>query len=651
MFKRITTAALCLVMALAVMPNFSDNAAAEPTAALTLDFSDENMQNFESAGNTMTIGESLEGGIVKDEFDHSGEGAAVKVTHIEGASYSSLPNGVQVALAEPLPANTVFSISAWFYIPEEGNTEGKQNLLGPGVLVNGRADSNAYKYPASEQEAGIVKFDEWMNVTYETPTYEDELASVFFRFYTNAGETHPDVYYLDDISITVLETAEAVNDDVQEFVPLKDIYKDYFLLGTAGVLFDMPSKRLDLITKHFNAFTHGNELKPISVQPAEGKFTFEDADSMIDSLVAVSEDMSIVGHTLFWHEQSPEWMWEDKDKAKERLETHIETVLSHAIDKAGDNLISFDVINEAFRDGAGNGNWRAELRDSGWLEALGPEMIEIAFNKADEVRNAKGRPDIKLYYNDYNLDYIAKATSVYDMVTELRGNGVPIDGIGMQAHYNMGTKPENVRKSIELFHSIPGIEVSVTELDITVDSSRGNSGLSEEEDLAQAKLYAELMSIYKEYAIGPANPDESKRLISRVTIWGTTDSQSWRGDRFPLIFDKDNKAKGAFYGVAFPDDYEAYISGEKSAADYEIPASDAQEEAPAADDSETEAAAETEVGSESPEAEPADATVSQDPASDGAEEESGVLSAILFVAGGVIVLGAICFAAFRKKKD
>jgi hypothetical protein len=105
--------------------------------------------------------------------------------------------------------------------------------------------------------------------------------------------------------------------------------------------------------------------------------------------------------------------------------------------------------------------------------------------------------------------------------------------------------------------------------------------------------------------------------------------------------------------VAFPDDYEAYISGEKSAEDYEIPVSDAQgEEVPATDVSETEAAGETEATTGDPEAEPADATVSETPASDGEEEESRVLPALLYIGIGVAVLGGIgCFVVFRKKKD
>ena len=331
---------------------------------------------------------------------------------------------------------------------------------------------------------------------------------------------------------------------------LKDIYKDYFLIGTAGGVKTLQGAQLELVTRHFNAFTYENEMKPGYVQSVEGSFDFREADEITARLK--KNGIAPIGHTLAWHQQTPGWMWQEN--AKERLEAHIEAVIRHS----GPYLTSIDVVNEAFSDDCRGGDWREDLYPAGWYTALGPDYIEIAFRKADEVRRAIGRPDLKLYYNDYSLHMPEKAGAVFVMVTELRAKGVPIDGIGMQSQYDQYIPPAHVRHSLELFAMIPGIEVSVTELNIAISDPMNDTHLTAEEDILQGWLYAELFTIYKEFAKGPANPDASKRLIARVTVWGTTDDTSWRGDRHPLLFDREFAPKSAYYAVADPD---AYLAG------------------------------------------------------------------------------------------
>ena len=342
--------------------------------------------------------------------------------------------------------------------------------------------------------------------------------------------------------------ALAVRPGGMEDIALKDIYQDYFLIGTAGEPSSLANESLALMTRHFNAFTFENRMKPEFVQRAEGVFTFDTVNAMVDTLKA--NDMNIIGHTLAWHSQTPEWFWSDAAKARERLETHIEAVLN----EVGEDLLAVDVVNEAVLY-SGQENWRDNLRGEGWFSVLGPDFIEIAFRKAAQVRDAIGRPDLKLYYNDYGLDDPKKSAKVYEMVAELRSKGVPIDGIGMQGHYTLDLLPDNVANSLTLFSSIPGIEVSVTELDVAIGSARGNGALSKAEHWMQAYLYAKLFSIYKQYAKGPANTsaDPSKQIIARVSFWGLTDGVSWGAEQFPLLFDKDARAKRSFYAVTDPE--------------------------------------------------------------------------------------------------
>lgn len=333
-----------------------------------------------------------------------------------------------------------------------------------------------------------------------------------------------------------------------ELKPIKDIYKDDFLIGTAVSMRNLTGDRYELFKMHFNAATAENAMKPNALQPNKGKFAFGGADMAVNLVSAAGAKMH--GHTLVWHQQSPAWMNTDdsgkplgREEALENLRIHIKTVMEHF----GNKVISWDVVNEAMSDNPNNPqDWKASLRQTPWLAAIGNDYVEQAFQAAREVLDAHTEWDIKLYYNDYSLDNQNKAEAVYNMVKEINDNyqkthpgKLLIDGIGMQEHDTLTTDPANVEKSLEKFISL-GVEISITELDIqaTVDGK-----YTEEAEKAQAYLYARLFGIFKAHS---AN-------ISRVTFWGMDDGTSWLSASTPLPFDEFLKAKPAYYGVTEPD--------------------------------------------------------------------------------------------------
>jgi endo-1,4-beta-xylanase len=224
------------------------------------------------------------------------------------------------------------------------------------------------------------------------------------------------------------------------------------------------------------------------------------------------------------------------------LRTHIREVVSHFKDRA----IAWDVVNEAFPSyipaDENHSDWRNLLRETPWLDAIGSDYIELAFRAAHEAD-----PDAKLIYNDYNLDSFGKREAVFHMIKELTERGVPIHGVGMQAHYDLTTKPEDVEASILRFAEL-GISVSITELDITVSNAAGLDELPRHLELAQAILYARLFKIFR------AHSD----VIHRVTLWGLDDATSWRADRFPLPFNRDLSAKLTLHAIIDPDEFLAY---------------------------------------------------------------------------------------------
>jgi endo-1,4-beta-xylanase len=332
------------------------------------------------------------------------------------------------------------------------------------------------------------------------------------------------------------EPAQVIN-HARDVPSLKEAWEPYFMVGNVVSHSVIGGSRQAILKRHFNLLTAENEMKPIFIQPEKGSFSFYSADALVN---AVLEDgFKVHGHTLAWHQQSPDWMNREgisRAEAVENLATYAKTVTAHFKGR----VISWDVLNEAMGDSPQNpANWKGTLRDTPWLKAIGPDYVEIVFLAARE-----GDPDAKLYYNDYNLDNRNKALAVYNMVKEINEkypnvNGRPlIDGIGMQGHYRLGTNVANVEQSLKRFISL-GVEVGITELDVQAGTTPVLSRILAAE---QGRLYARLFSLFQENAAG----------ISRVTIWGLYDAASWRRDANPTLFDRELQAKPAFFAALDP---------------------------------------------------------------------------------------------------
>ncbi|MCL1991244.1 MAG: endo-1,4-beta-xylanase [Defluviitaleaceae bacterium] len=321
---------------------------------------------------------------------------------------------------------------------------------------------------------------------------------------------------------------------------LKTIYQTSFLIGniyTPKVLEDEALHQL--LKTQFNALTAENIMKPALIQPKQATFTFDAADAMVD--YASDHDFHVVGHTLAWHQQTLDWIDEAKTSREEALNLLREHLMEIMTRYKG-KIISWDVLNEAIEDGVQQDTkaWRKHLRDTPWLRMIGEDYIQHVFHIAHELD-----PHAILYYNDYNLNNQQKREATYYMVKELKEAGVPIQGIGMQGHYHTNTPVQTVEESLALFTQLDGIEISVTELDVTVTGSEKATVLSTDHEIEQAQYYAQLFQIYKRY----------ENSIKRITFWGTDDATSWRRERFPTLFNQDYSPKQAFHAIVDPDQF------------------------------------------------------------------------------------------------
>ena len=335
-------------------------------------------------------------------------------------------------------------------------------------------------------------------------------------------------------------------------VSLKEIYKDYFMVGTIYNTYIDSGKDNELVKQHFNVITPENLMKPEYMQRPQGTFNFHESDHMLE--IAARDGLTVVGHTLAWHNQSGNFLGKinkegnpvTRDEAIQQLKDHIYGVAGQYKGK----IYSWDVLNEAIADGAKlppDGDWTKCLRKTQWTESIGPEFVAMAFQFAHEAD-----PNALLYYNDYGMNSKDKSEIAAAMISDLRSQGVPIHGIGMQSHYGIDTSLSSVRRSLELFSSIEGLRISVTELDIAVPNANGK--LSKQNEKKQAVYYAKLFNLYKEFG----------DVIERVTFWGYRDDRSWVSESCPMPFDKNLEPKEAFYAIMDPDAYLAAAEEEET---------------------------------------------------------------------------------------
>jgi len=348
-------------------------------------------------------------------------------------------------------------------------------------------------------------------------------------------------------------TSKSSGQAKQDKLPaLKEIYKDYFPVGNILTGRYLMGEYLDILKTHFNIVTAENQMKPdnLASRTTKGQYNFGPADNMVDD--AIKYGMTVHGHTLVWHKQTPAWMTTGTPaQVKENMVSYINSVLAHYKGR----VVSWDVVNEAINEkispGDQDSNWRTQLReDSPWFKALGADYIELAFRTARAAD-----PDIVLYYNDYNLDNSRKAQVTANMIKEINdkykaeGNKRNlIEVIGLQAHYGTSTNASNVRASIEKFKSI-GIKIAISELDIEIKSvgsgsfgTGKNTPVIEVQQRIQALTYAQLFNIFK----------ENKDYITHVIMWGIDDENSWKSLGNPCLWDGDLNPKQAFWAVADP---------------------------------------------------------------------------------------------------
>jgi len=285
------------------------------------------------------------------------------------------------------------------------------------------------------------------------------------------------------------------------------------------------AKYRQVLGREFNLLSSENAMKFGPLSPRRGVYNFTDADELVN--FAKANDMDVHAHVLVWHNQLPKWLTEGKFNREELtaiLKEHIQKVVSHFRGKVD----SWDVVNEAIADDG-------SLRNSIWLQVIGPGYIEMAFQWAREAD-----PKAHLFYNDYGGEGMNfKSNAIYNLVKSFKTRGIALDGVGLQMHLGIGLgtmPPSDVRNNINRLGQL-GLEVHISEMDVQIQRAFG----SEAEKLAeQAKIYSDMLAACL-----------STKACKTFTVWGLTDKHSWipghtgNADA-PLLFDNLYRPKPAY---------------------------------------------------------------------------------------------------------
>ncbi|HZB44345.1 MAG TPA: endo-1,4-beta-xylanase, partial [Pyrinomonadaceae bacterium] len=243
------------------------------------------------------------------------------------------------------------------------------------------------------------------------------------------------------------------------------------------------------LAREFNMLTAENVLKWGAIRPDRATFNFGPGDRLV--AFARAHGMKVRGHCLLWSEYNPQWLVKGgftPEQMSALLREHIEKVMKHY----SGQVFAWDVVNEAFlADG--------RIEPSVWydrpgigLKGKGTAYIEQAFRWARAAD-----PQALLFYNDYDTEGVnPKSDAVYAMVKDFRVRGVPIDGVGIQAHItdleakDLATLEANIARLAAL-----GLQVHITEMDVGLPLDAGG-GLADKADLRrQADIYRRVADV------------------------------------------------------------------------------------------------------------------------------------------------------------
>lgn len=332
---------------------------------------------------------------------------------------------------------------------------------------------------------------------------------------------------------------------------LKDAFIKDFKVGVAVNPYQLADKDISkLIRDNFNSITMENAMKPENVLDQAASENSDDEmpeinTENLDEVLSLAQknNLSLRGHCLVWHNQTPEWFFcekyeasndrVDKTTMKKRMESYIKKVLTYCQEKYPGVVYAWDVVNEACEDAGG---YRTASK---WYEAYGDESYIVdAFTFARKY----AAKDVKLFYNDYN-EYMPSKVSTISQLLKMLNEKKLVDGVGFQSHWDMSYPDASmIEDAMAEYSAIGDLEIQFTEIDMH------NPDDSEDALKEQAERYKEIFQMLTKA------DQEGRAKVTSVTFWGLDDDVTWltgfKGETsYPLLFDAEHEKKPCYDSI------------------------------------------------------------------------------------------------------
>jgi len=483
----------------------------------------------------------------------SGRGAAA-VANASGVGHNSNNSllvsnrqanwqGPQISVNNKMYVGSVYNISGWVMLVPQDSVN---HVINMSLQTTIGANTS---YPSITAYPGItVPADgQWHQISVMgynmSSAYDQGKAFLYFQTVPSSGDDLVS-FYLDDFQLSYVSPPSIQTDIPSMFQALSTD----FPIGAAIDPTDLTGAHEQLLIKHFNSITSGNEMKWSSFEPSYGSFNSATADQEVG--VAVCNNMLIRGHNLVWATgaQTPTYATGDGTNSPANQATVISNIQEHVtseIQHFGKRVSVWDVINEPLDPSQPDC-----LVHGPFYKVLGKSYIDVTLQAA-EAAVQQYDPGAKLFINDYSTADPNRLACMVRLIGDLKSRGIPVDGVGHEFHnaINYPSVQGMVNAVNTLANDFPGLDQEVTEYDESVyhtgDLSNYGNNIPPSVLAEQGWLYADTFDAFKSL----------KGELSRVTIWGMADDDTWldsfpvaRTD-YPLPFDMGLQAKPAYWGI------------------------------------------------------------------------------------------------------
>jgi endo-1,4-beta-xylanase len=459
-------------------------------------------------------------------------------------------DGPQISVSDKMYVGSVYNASVWVMLVP---TDGSNHILNMSLQTT--LDGNT-SFPSMTAYPGVtIPADgSWHQISvmrYNMANNYDPGAAYLYLQTVPASGNDLVSFYVDDFQLTYVPPPT-----IQTNIPsIFQTLAPFFRVGAEVDLTDLSGPHNQLLTKHFESITSGNDMKWSSVEATKGTYTYENADSEVG--MAVCNEMHVRGHNLVWSTgaQTPAYATGDGTDSpanQAAVTANIQEHIQNEVQHFGTAVYAWDVVNEPI-----DPTQPDCLYHGPFYQVLGKGYIDVALLAAREY----APPGTELFINDYSTTDANRLACLVRVVRDLRQRGIPLDGVGHEMHNNIDyPSTDAMVHAIDTIHeNFRGIDQQITEMDVSVYNAGDNT--SNYAPTVPPSLIAEQGWLYKQYF------DGLRRLrgkISAVTFWGFADDDTWLDsfpiDRLntPLPFDAELQAKPAYWGMVDPTQLPGY---------------------------------------------------------------------------------------------